>query len=315
MSTTMPYISKMVRSDSYDAQCNQKSLEPLPRTSSHIEEEKQQYPRFFEQLQHVNPESSMLDSVHKTNISPYSNGNPSDTSSARGSFSEYEITCPIGPIKNRTRGEECYLLSELVQDLGTSSYVSNNLHLQLQNTNHPERHREHELPTQSDPLSDRPPLCKKHRPLNKLQPSPKPACQHKRSVLPHQHLAHRALPSDPTLESFTHKSRSYVRSPSPKCVIREELEEDLLRKPWKRTILYDRQKHQPEWEGRGRSPWKTPVTDVIDYIKRDSRKLAQLDQEVRAERDRLITATISKQNEIASLRIQCQQIANTNIIF
>ena len=68
-----------------------------------------------------------------------------------------------------------------------------------------------------------------------------------------------------------------LRSESPECVIYENLEEQYREKPWKRSRKAVSEYAPTEWPGRGRSPVKTPLTTVIDQIKRDSQALTQLE--------------------------------------
>jgi len=99
-------------------------------------------------------------------------------------------------------------------------------------------------------------------------------------------------------------------SPSPECVILEDQEAEYARKPWKRPILESRKRQKKEWQGRGRSPFKTPVTTVIDSIKQDTRELVTLERELGAARAQLQSTMAQRLQELNTLHAQQQRLAS-----
>ena len=104
-----------------------------------------------------------------------------------------------------------------------------------------------------------------------------------------------------------------LRSESPECVIYEILEEQYREKPWKRSRKAVSEDAPTEWPGRGRSPVKTPVTTVIDQIKRDSQALVQLEQALEAERAHLRILMAATSDEIASTAARRRGLANPSL--
>ena len=104
-----------------------------------------------------------------------------------------------------------------------------------------------------------------------------------------------------------------LRSESPGCVIYEILEEQYREKPWKRARKTVSEDAPTEWPGRGRSPVKTPVTTVIDQIKRDSQALIQLEQALEAERASLRILMAARSDEIVSIASRRRGLANPSL--
>lgn len=104
-----------------------------------------------------------------------------------------------------------------------------------------------------------------------------------------------------------------LRSESPECVIYEDIEEEYKEKPWKRSRKEISKKVRTEWSGRGRSPVKTPVTTVIDQIKRDSQALVQLEQALEAERADLRTLIAARRDEIALTASRNRDLASASL--
>ncbi len=104
-----------------------------------------------------------------------------------------------------------------------------------------------------------------------------------------------------------------LRSESPECVIYENLEEQYREKPWKKSRKAVSKDAPIEWPGRGRSPVKTPVTTVIDQIKRDSQELVQLEQALEVERANLRILMAARSDEIASTASRRRGLANPSL--
>lgn len=94
------------------------------------------------------------------------------------------------------------------------------------------------------------------------------------------------------------KRKRGLPTPSPSgCVVLEEIEEEYKRKPWKRKAV-NRPSEPQAWQGRGRSPFKTPATAVVDAIKGDSRLLGDLEKELDLQRTHLAQIVATKQAEL-----------------
>ena len=104
-----------------------------------------------------------------------------------------------------------------------------------------------------------------------------------------------------------------LRSESPGCVIYEILEEQYREKPWKMSRKNISEDAPTEWPGRGRSPVKTPVTTVIDQLKRDSQALVQLEQALEAERANLRVLMAATRDEIALTAARRRGLANPSL--
>ena len=97
------------------------------------------------------------------------------------------------------------------------------------------------------------------------------------------------------------KRKRALPTPSPAgCVVLEEIEEEYKRKPWKRRVV--KKPSEPQaWQGRGRSPFKTPATAVVDAIKSDSQLLGALEKELDLQRTQLEQIVATKQRELVAV--------------
>ena len=118
-------------------------------------------------------------------------------------------------------------------------------------------------------------------------------------------IAAHSTPTQSTYDSLSLKrKRPYLSfPPSPpetESVILEDIEEEYQRKPWKRRLgtVGSETERKTTWQGRGRSPYKTPVTAVLDSIKGDTRLLEHLEKELIIQKEHLQELVASKQREI-----------------